>query len=65
MKKWYCVPHTGKVDSYIEEGEDNNFPRGVFLAYSNCCLITGLDTEKEAKKALKKYPCEKHKLNII
>ena len=56
--KWYCVPHKNEVGSYIEEGEHNDFPRGVFLAYSNCCLVTGMKSKKEAQKAIKKYPCK-------
>lgn len=62
MKKWYCVPHTGEIASYNQENELTDFPRGVFLAYGNCCLVTGFNSREEAEKGLKEYPCEKVKL---
>ena len=58
--KWYAVPHTGEIGDYVIEGEHNDFPRGVYLAYANCCLVTGLKNEEEAREALTKYPCEKY-----
>ena len=58
--KWYAIPHTGEVGSYKVAGELTDFSRGIYLAYGNCCLVTGMDSEKEAKEALTKYPCQKH-----
>jgi hypothetical protein len=58
-RKWYCVPHLKEVDSYIEAEGITDFPRGVFLAYGDCCLITGFNSRKEAEKGMKEYPCKK------
>lgn len=59
--KWYCVEHNGKneVGSYGVSGNLTDFSRGVYLAYGDCCLVTGFETEEEAKEGLKKYPCKK------
>ena len=46
-KLWYCVPHTGEVDSYTISGNLTDFPRGVYLAYGDCCLTTGYMTKQE------------------
>ena len=61
MKKWYCLPHNGmnEVESYTVSEGITDFPRGVLLAYGDCCLVTGFDTKEEAEEGLKKYPCKK------
>jgi hypothetical protein len=61
-KYYYCVPHTKEVGSYTEAEGITDFPRGVFLAYGNCCLVTGFKTRKEAEEGIKKYPCKNHPL---
>jgi hypothetical protein len=61
MKQWYCVPHTGEVDEYEVEGNLTDFPRGVLLAYGNCCLTTGFKTKEEAIQWMKENPCKKQK----
>ena len=58
-KYWYCIPHKCEIDSYEVEGNLTDFPRGTYLAYGNCCLVTGFKTEQEAKEGLQKYPCKK------
>ena len=58
--EWWAVPHTGEIGEYFVEGEHNDFPRGVYLAYADCCLVTGLKSKQEAKKALTEYPCKKY-----
>lgn len=60
MKKWYCIPHLNEVGSYNVEGNLTDFNRGTYLAYGNCCLVTGFDSEQEAREGIKKYPCKKH-----
>lgn len=57
-KKWYCVAHTKEIGSYTVAESITDFPRGVFLAYSECCLTTGFNSRKEALEGIKKYPCE-------
>ena len=56
---WYAVSHTGEVDCYTEAEGITDFPRGVLLAYQDCCLTTGLKSKEEALEAIKKYPCDK------
>ena len=46
---WYCIPHTGEVGSYRVSGDLTDFPRGVFLAYSDCCLVTGFERKEEQR----------------
>lgn len=58
-KYWYCIPETKEVDSYVEAEGITDFPRGVFLAYGNCCLVTGFKTKKEAEEGIYQYPCKK------
>jgi hypothetical protein len=60
MKKWYCIPHTNEIGFYNVEGNLTDFPRGTFLAYSNCCLVTGFETAEEAREGIQKYPCKKY-----
>lgn len=59
-KYYYAIPHKGEIGEYEVEGSLTDFPRGVLLAYGNCCLITGLKSEEEAKEAMIKYPCNKN-----
>jgi hypothetical protein len=59
--QWYCVPHTGEIGSYKVCGSLTDFPRGVYLAYGDCCLVTGFNSKKEAEEGIKEYPCEKFK----
>jgi hypothetical protein len=59
MIKYWSIG-TGETGEYFEEGEHNDFPRGVYLVYSNCCLTTGFKTRKEAFEFAKAHPCEKH-----
>lgn len=61
MTKWYAIPHENKVGSYREEVNYTDFPRGVYLAYGNCCLIDNLKSEEEARAAILEFPCEKIK----
>lgn len=58
QRRWYCVPHTGEIGSYSMAGELNDFSRGVYLAYGQCCLTTGFRTRPEAEAWMKKHPCE-------
>ena len=59
--KWYCIPHENEVGSYnIYEDGNTNFPRGVLLAYQNCCLVTGFNSKEEAIRGITKYPCKKY-----
>jgi len=62
MKKYYCIPHLKETGNYTEAEGITDFPRGVFLAYGDCCLTTEMKTLKEAKDAIKKYPCKKYKI---
>lgn len=56
---WYAISHKGEVGSYQTEGEWTDFPRGVLMAYGDCCLTTGLKNEEAAKKALTEFPCDR------
>lgn len=58
---WYAIPCQNEVDSYIEEGENTDFPRGVFLVYSQCCLTTGFSSKKEAEDWNKTHTCDRKK----
>jgi len=62
--KWYCLPHHGRkeVGSYKVEGELTDFSRGLLMAYGNCCLTVGFNSEEEAREGLKKYPCKAQEL---
>jgi len=61
-KYYYVIPCKNEVGSYIQEGEITYFPRGVFLAYSRCCLTTGFPTEEEAINWNKTYTCDIRKI---
>lgn len=51
-KKFYLVPKSGsreaEIGSYEVEGSLTDFPRGVYLAYADKGLVTGLDSFEEA-----------------
>lgn len=64
MEKWYCIPHKNEVGSYNESDGITDFNRGIFLAYGNCCLVTGFKSKEEALEGIKKYPCDKYKSKI-
>lgn len=56
--KWYLVPeftypsgskHEAEIGSYEVSGNLTDFPRGLFLAYGNKGLVTGLGSRREAE----------------
>lgn len=59
-KYWYSISDTKEVGRYTEAEGITDFPRGVFLAYGDCCLTTGMKSKEEALQAIKDYPCKKH-----
>ncbi len=59
VKRYYCIPHRKEVGYYNEAGGITDFPRGVLMAYGDCCLTTGFATKEQAEAWMKKYPCKK------
>lgn len=58
MKLWYVNGATGEIDSYNQEEELTDFPRGVLLAYGDA-IVTGLKTKEAAEEWNKTWTCEK------
>ena len=61
-KKWYHNAKTGEIGSYNEyESGETDFPRGLFLAYSDY-LTVGFSTEGKAIEWSKEWGgCDKCK----
>lgn len=58
---WYAIPCRNEVGSYHQEGDWTDFPRGTFLVYSRCCLVAGLNSEREAVEWNKTHTCDRNK----
>jgi len=61
VRFWYCVPHKNEVGSYIVDKTtgETTFNKGILYAYGDCCLVTGLKSEEEARKGITEYPCQR------
>ncbi len=57
--KWWLIPehsysdgskHEAEIGSYEVSGNLTDFSRGIYLAYADKGLVTGLDSRKEAER---------------
>ena len=53
-RQWYLVPGTDtrkpEIGEYEVSGSLTDFPRGVYMAYADKGLVTGLSSRREAER---------------